>query len=69
MSIQSAAESIGAAFRTERKRNNLTQQQLADVAELSDRTVRDIENGTGTAHLSSVLKLADTLGLTVQVTR
>jgi len=39
--------SFGALLRAGRHRANLSQEQLAARAELSERTVRDLEAGTG----------------------
>lgn len=41
------ATEIGAAIRTACKEACLTQQQLGELSGLSDRTIRDIETGTG----------------------
>ncbi|KQB83124.1 helix-turn-helix domain-containing protein [Corynebacterium oculi] len=61
------ARKIGAAIRVIRKEYMLTQQQLAELSGLSDRTVRDIEKGTGTAGLHAVLTVAGVLGMRVEI--
>ncbi len=62
-----ASEEIGARIRTARRAAQLTQEQLAELAETSTRTVRDIEKGTGSASLAVVARVAVTLGLNIVV--
>ncbi|MEJ5996695.1 type II toxin-antitoxin system Y4mF family antitoxin [Corynebacterium sp. H130] len=63
------AEAIGNEIRDMRKHYMLTQQQLAEMAGISDRTLRDIEKGTGTPSLGTVLTVLETLGLRAEVHR
>ncbi len=58
---------IGAALQLSRKENALTQEQLADLANISERTVRAIETGTGNPSIGAVLSVASVLGLKVMV--
>ncbi|MFD3509521.1 helix-turn-helix domain-containing protein [Nocardia sp. NPDC058666] len=58
---------IGAKVRAERRRHRLTQEQLAEVADTSTRTVRDIEHGRGSTSIATVAAVADVLGLTLIV--
>ncbi|MGW1739276.1 helix-turn-helix domain-containing protein [Nocardia sp. NPDC001965] len=58
---------IGADIRAARRRYRLTQEQLADLAATSTRTVRDIEHGTGTTGIGTVAEVADVLGLTLEL--
>ncbi|KQB84015.1 type II toxin-antitoxin system Y4mF family antitoxin [Corynebacterium lowii] len=67
LDISTSAQEIGAAVRTARKEYLLTQQQLAELAGLSDRTVREIEKGTGTPGLKAVLTVLAVLGLKIEV--
>lgn len=62
-----ALTSIGARVRSLRKEYHLTQQQLADLAGVSDATVRQIEHGTGHSTLTSLLAVLTVLGLTLEV--
>lgn len=62
------AVDIGQVIYKTRKGYNLTQVQLSELAGLSDKTVRDIEHGTGTPSLNSVLAVLNVLGLSVEVT-
>ena len=59
-------EAIGGAVRRARRDAGLTQAQLAELAETSERTVRDIERGTGSPSLAVVVRTAGVLGLTIE---
>lgn len=63
------ATEIGAAIRDARREAGLTQQQLGELSSLSDRTIRDIETGSGGPGLRSILAVVDVLGLRLTVTR
>ncbi|MEU4312866.1 helix-turn-helix domain-containing protein [Nocardia sp. NPDC024068] len=58
---------IGADIRAARRRYQLTQEQLAELAGTSTRTVRDIEHGTGKAGIKTVAEVADVLGLALEL--
>lgn len=62
-----ATQVIGARIRTARRAAHLTQEQLAELAGTSTRTVRDIEKGTGSASLGIVARVAAALGLRLVV--
>ncbi|SES22882.1 helix-turn-helix domain-containing protein [Corynebacterium cystitidis] len=62
------AVNVGKIIYKTRKTYNLTQVQLSELAGLSDKTVRDIEHGTGSPSLNSVLTVLDVLGLSFEVT-
>lgn len=68
VSSTAALTRISARVRTMRKELRLTQQQLADLAGVSDATVRQIERGTGKSTLTSVLSVMEVLGLELEVT-
>ncbi|MFQ6329495.1 helix-turn-helix transcriptional regulator [Nocardia sp. CWNU-33] len=59
--------SIGRAIRTARRRHRLTQEQLAELAGTSTRTVRGIEHGSGSTSIATVVAVADAVGLTLGV--
>ncbi|MGW0178721.1 helix-turn-helix domain-containing protein [Nocardia sp. NPDC003345] len=59
---------IGADIRAARRRYQLTQEQLAELAGTSTRTVRDIEHGTGKTGIGTVAEVADVLGLALELT-
>ena len=56
-------EEVGGAIRVARKEARLTQKDLADLAGISERTVRAIETGTGNPALAAVAAVANVLGL------
>ena len=56
-------EEIGKLVREERKRQNVTQLQLAGLAGTGIRFVSDLENGKGTVQVQKLLKVIQTLGL------
>ncbi|MFG2447415.1 helix-turn-helix domain-containing protein [Nocardia fluminea] len=58
---------IGGKIRAERRRHHLTQEELAEVAATSTRTVRDIEHGRGSPSIGTVTAVAGALGLTLTV--
>lgn len=66
--MASTAAEIGAAIRAARKGYMLTQQQCAELIGTSDRTLRNIEKGTGTPSLGVVLAALDALGLRWEIT-
>ena len=63
---QSAAE-IGKLVQSERKRQGITQLQLAGLAGTGIRLISDIENGKETVQVQKLLKVLHTLGLGVFV--
>lgn len=63
------AHPFGDAIRTARRDARLTQKELGELAGLSDRTVRDIENGAPGSAVGSVMRLIEILGIRVEVTR
>lgn len=62
-----AAERIGAAIRSERATQRLSQQELAKKAGVSPNRVTEIENEKSDPRLSTVESIAGALGLTVKV--
>lgn len=54
---------IGATVRERRKILRITQEDLADISEISERTLRDIEKGLANPELESLTKLCELLGL------
>ena len=56
-------EEIGKLVRAERKRQNVTQLQLAGLAGTGIRFVSDLENGKGTVQLQKLLAVLAALGL------
>lgn len=58
---------IGSALRTARKRLGITQSDAADLADISERTVRDIEKGKDGTAFSAYVRLADVVGLSLEL--
>ncbi|GAB4098602.1 helix-turn-helix domain-containing protein [Sinomonas halotolerans] len=56
-------EAIGAAIRAARKESGISQEVLAELAGISERTVRSIESGSGSSSLAAVSAAANALGL------
>ena len=59
--------SIGLGVRTARRAARLSQRDLADLVGLSERTIRDIERGTGSPSVASVFAAANAVGLRIGV--
>lgn len=59
--------SIALGIRRSRKDAGLTQEELAQLAGTSERTVRAIETGTGNPSLQAVVAVANVLGLKLGV--
>lgn len=55
--------------RARRRQLGLTQQQVADLAGIAERTVIAVERGTGGVSLHNVLRVLDVLGLGLSVAR
>ena len=58
---------IAAEIRRSRKEAGLTQEDLAQLAGTSERTVRAIETGAGNPSLQAVVAVANVLGLKLGV--
>lgn len=55
---------IGNKLLTTRKRLGLTQSEVAEIAELSDRTYADIERGTVNMRIETLLRICKALHIT-----
>jgi y4mF family transcriptional regulator len=58
---------IGESLRTRRELLGLLQPDLAVIAGISRRTIQLVENGKGNPSLETLVKIADSLGLTITV--
>jgi len=65
MATVSDSLGLGQLIHTERKRQQLTQEQLAAIAGVGVRFVRELESGKETCRLGLVLGILQTLGLSV----
>lgn len=61
-------QSIGERIKQRRKMLNITQEQLADIAEVGINTLTKIERDEGNPTLKVLLKVLDTLGLEIKIT-
>ncbi|MDP3524057.1 MAG: helix-turn-helix domain-containing protein [Hoeflea sp.] len=68
MATVSDSLALGHLIRTERKRQQLTQEQLAAVAGVGVRFVRELEAGKESCRLGLALGVLQTLGFTVSIT-
>ncbi|RAX43892.1 transcriptional regulator [Arthrobacter sp. AQ5-06] len=59
---------LAGEVRTRRAALGLTQQDLADMAGVSERFVRFVEQGKPSVQLDSLLAVLDTLGLELRIT-
>lgn len=57
---------VGLAIRAARRKNGLSQAQLAELAEISERTLRDIEKGRPGVGFAAVIAVARALGLRIE---
>lgn len=60
---QQSVEEIGKLVQAERKRQGVTQLQLAGLAGTGMRFISDLENGKGTIQTQKLLKVLHALGL------
>lgn len=60
-------KSIGKAIHARRKSVKILQDDLADIAGISPRTLRDIEKGTANPELETLLKICNVLGMEIKV--
>jgi y4mF family transcriptional regulator len=58
---------IGAAIKKRRELLGLLQPQLAAISGISRRTIQLVENGKANPSLETLLKIADPLGLTIEL--
>jgi len=68
-SFVDSVSAVAASIRAARKDAGLTQEDLANLAETSERTIRAIETGTGNPSLRAVAAAANVLGLRLTATR
>jgi y4mF family transcriptional regulator len=61
------ATEIGSLIRQERKKQRLTQEQLAGLSGVGVRFVREVEHGKPTCQLALVLQVMQTLGLSLKI--
>ena len=69
MSPVYTSKDLGAAIRAERKRQKLTQTEVANLCAVSLSFISNLENGKETAELEKALKVLSTLGLDITLTK
>ncbi|MCB4207387.1 helix-turn-helix transcriptional regulator [Arthrobacter sp. UM1] len=63
---KTTAQALGEAIRAARRAEGLSQETLAALGGISERTLRDIETGRGSPSLRAVIAVSAVLGLTVR---
>lgn len=59
---------LGHSVRNARKKQHLTQEQLAALCGVGTRFLRELEHGKETCHVGKVLLVAEVLGLEIRIT-
>jgi len=67
MSINSEKQTIGDILQSRRKARKIAQEQLADIAGISARTLRDIEKGIANPELETLMKICHVLGMEIKI--
>ena len=67
MSLNKEKEAIGDILQARRKARKIAQEQLADIASISPRTLRDVEKGIANPELETLLKICQVLGMEVKI--
>jgi y4mF family transcriptional regulator len=58
---------IGKKIQTRRKSRKIVQADLADIAGISPRTLRNIEKGIANPELETLLKICQVLGMEIKI--
>ena len=61
------AQDIAILIKTERKKQNLTQTELAGLCNVGLRFIVDVEAGKETCQIGKVLKVLDVLGINLEI--
>lgn len=67
MNINGKKEVIGDIIQSRRKARKIAQEQLADIAGISPRTLRDIEKGNANPELETLIKICNVLGMEIKI--
>lgn len=62
-----SAKDIGKLVKDKRKRDGLTQTELAELCQIGTRFLSELENGKPTLHIDKVLRVLQNLGLQLYV--
>jgi y4mF family transcriptional regulator len=60
-------EIIGRTIQSRRKARKISQEQLADIAGIAPRTLRDIEKGIANPALETLMKICHVLGMEIKI--
>ena len=63
----SIKEDIGDILHSRRKGRKIAQEELADIAGISPRTLRDIEKGIANPELETLMKICNVLGMEIKI--
>lgn len=61
------SQELGRAIQLRRKSRKIVQADLAEIAGISPRTLRDIEKGFANPELQTLIKIATVLGMEVRL--
>jgi len=67
MSFQKRKKELGKLIQARRKSRKILQADVAEVAGISSRTLRDIEKGSANPELETLLSICESLGLEVKL--
>jgi y4mF family transcriptional regulator len=67
MAIITNTSAIGEAIKSARKNQNMTQEQLAAVAGVGVRFVRELEQGKESCHIGKAITVLNMLGLNLNL--
>jgi len=65
--VSNGKESIGKIIQTRRKSRKIVQVQLADIAGISLRTLREIEKGIANPELDTLMRICKVLGMEIRL--
>jgi y4mF family transcriptional regulator len=65
--LELGKNNIGKAIQTRRKSRKIVQADLAEIAGISTRTLRDIEKGIANPELETLIKVCHVLGMSIKV--
>ena len=61
------AKEIGKAIQLRRKSRKISQEDLAEIAGIGQRTLRDIEKGSANPELATLLNICNVLGMKLSI--
>lgn len=67
MNHRVSKKELGSIIHARRKSRKIIQEDVAEVAGISARTLRDIENGTANPELETLLSICESLGLELKL--